>query len=152
MATSNEMSVFSRYRRWVLYTWYYTSVISRKGDAIQKKGNCEKKWNHGNVVNNLHELTALFYSLFQVATALFHTVAVMSSNDIVGCGQNDEGQVRPDSSGEGFFPRPSSIRPVLCQRVTQASSSRPSVDKDIAGETDINARCWEAGWTYGLVG
>ncbi|CAN0025779.1 unnamed protein product, partial [Laminaria digitata] len=60
-------------------------------------------------------------SVIQVSTSLFHTVAVMSSNDIIGCGQNDEGQLRPDSPGEAFLPRPFFMGPVLCQRVAQVA-------------------------------
>ena len=62
--------------------------------------------------------------LFQVSTALFHTVAVMSSNHVIGCGQNDEGQIRPDLHQETFLPRPSLVGPFLSQRVTQASFER----------------------------
>lgn len=64
--------------------------------------------------------------MVQVATGLFHTVAVMSSNEVIGCGQNDEGQIRPDLPGEAFLPRASLLRPARCQRVTQASYARRS--------------------------
>lgn len=57
----------------------------------------------------------------QVSTSLFHTMAVTASGDTLGCGQNDEGQVRPDQPSEAFFPRPSLVEPVLNHRVTQAS-------------------------------
>ncbi|CAB1107056.1 unnamed protein product [Ectocarpus sp. CCAP 1310/34] len=59
-------------------------------------------------------------SLLQVSTSLFHTMAVTASGEILGCGQNDEGQVRPDLLTEAFLPRPSLVEPVLSHRITQA--------------------------------
>lgn len=47
-------------------------------------------------------------------------MAVTASGEILGCGQNDEGQVRPDLLTEAFLPRPSLVEPVLSHRITQA--------------------------------
>lgn len=58
--------------------------------------------------------------IFQVSTSLFDTMAVTASGDVIGCGENDEGQVRPDLPAQAFLPRPSRIEPVLVHRVTQA--------------------------------
>lgn len=55
----------------------------------------------------------------QVSTALFHTMAVTASGDVIGCGQNDEGQIRPDLPGEAVIARPSLIEPLLSHRITQ---------------------------------
>ena len=55
----------------------------------------------------------------KVSTALFHTVAVTASGDVIGCGQNDEGQVRSDLPAESFLPRPSLLEPLMSHRVIQ---------------------------------
>ncbi|CBJ32016.1 conserved unknown protein [Ectocarpus siliculosus] len=60
-------------------------------------------------------------SVLQVSTSLFHTMAVTASGEILGCGQNDEGQVRPDLLTEAFLPRPSLVEPVLSHRITQVA-------------------------------
>ncbi|CAM9423866.1 unnamed protein product [Scytosiphon promiscuus] len=63
------------------------------------------------------------WSVIQVSTSLFHTMAVTASGDILGCGQNDEGQVRPDlpAATTPFLPRPSLVEPLLSHRVTQVA-------------------------------
>ncbi|CAN0061364.1 unnamed protein product, partial [Hapterophycus canaliculatus] len=47
-------------------------------------------------------------------------MAVTASGDILGCGQNDEGQVRPDlpAATAPFLPRPSLVEPLLSHRVS----------------------------------
>lgn len=58
----------------------------------------------------------------KVSTALFHTMAVTASGDVIGCGQNDEGQVQPDLLSEEMLSRPLLVEPLLNHRVTQASN------------------------------
>lgn len=46
-------------------------------------------------------------------------MAVTASGDVIGCGQNDEGQVRSDLPSESVLPRPSLLEPLMSHRVTQ---------------------------------
>lgn len=46
-------------------------------------------------------------------------MAVTASGSVIGCGQNDEGQVRPDLPTEELLLRPSLVEPVLSHRVIQ---------------------------------
>ncbi|CAM9978610.1 unnamed protein product [Discosporangium mesarthrocarpum] len=57
----------------------------------------------------------------QLSTSLFHTMAVTATGDVVGCGQNDDGQVRPDCPTEELLVRPTLNEPMLFHRVTQVA-------------------------------
>lgn len=60
-------------------------------------------------------------------------MAVTAAGDVIGCGQNDEGQVRPDLPSESVLPRPSLLEPLMSHRVTQVLLRRHIVKGGVGG-------------------